>query len=102
MNPDLKEQSPRNIMDLPVCQRRVLDRIVTGAPLDEVLVMLVTLVERIQPAMRCPILRTDSSGERLEFAVAPSIPDDFKACVGPVNAIRPEKYNCSRNLRGER
>jgi PAS domain S-box-containing protein len=96
MKADSREQSPRNIMDLLDCQRRVLDRIATGAPLDEVLVMLVTLVERMEPAMRCAILRTDRSGERLEFAVAPNIPDDFKACVGPVSAIRPEKYNCSR------
>ena len=50
MKADLKEQSPRNIMDLLECQRRVLDRIATGAPLDEVLLMLVTLVERTEPA----------------------------------------------------
>jgi len=35
MKADLEEQSRRNIMDLLDCQRRVLDRIATGAPLDD-------------------------------------------------------------------
>jgi len=91
---DLKEQRQQDIIDLLDCQRRVLERIATGAPLDEVLLTLATLVERLTPEMHCAILRVDSSGKQLDFAAAPNIPEDFQACMRPLARIAPSMLNC--------
>jgi PAS domain S-box-containing protein len=77
------------------CQRRVLERIASGAPLDEVLVTLVTLVERLAPGLRCAILQADAAGKRLRFVAAPNIPEDFKLCVEPFLGIAPDALNCA-------
>jgi len=76
------------------CQRRVLERIASGAPLDEVLLTLVTLVERMAPDLRCSILQTDTTGKRLRFVAGPNIPEDFKRCVEPFLGIAPDTLNC--------
>src|SRR3954469_3195890 len=94
MDIDLKEQRQQDIIDLLDCQRRVLERIATGAPLDEVLLTLATLVERLTPEMHCAILRVDSSGKQLDFAAAPNIPEDFQACMRPLARIAPSMLNC--------
>jgi len=96
MEMNFKEQRQQDIIDLLDCQRRVLERIATGAPLNEVLLTLATLVERLTPEMRCAILRVDSSGKGLEFAAAPNLPDDFKACMQPLARIGPDMCNCGR------
>ncbi|HYL25382.1 MAG TPA: PAS domain S-box protein, partial [Burkholderiales bacterium] len=95
MNADLREPS-QQVITLLDCQRRVLERIASGAPLAEVLLTIVKLVEQLAPGLRCAILRTDASGKRLEFAAAPNIPEDFKACMAPFLGIGPDMGNCGR------
>ena len=102
MDANLKKASRRTITDLLDCQRRVLERIASGAPLSAILLTLVTLVERLAAEMRCAILLRDSSGKRLEFVAAANIPDDFKACKAPFLGIGPDMGNCGRAaFRGE-
>lgn len=96
MKAEFEEQRQQDIIDLLDCQRRVLERIATGAPLDEVLLTLATLVERLAPELRCAILRVDGSGRQLEFAAAPNIPEDFQACMRPLAGIGPTMCNCGR------
>ena len=64
-------------------QRRVLERIANGAPLREILETLVRLIEEQAHGMRCAVLLADTQGQRLSFAAAPSIPEDYKAGIDP-------------------
>ena len=75
-------------------QRRVLERIANGAPLRETLETLVRLIEEQAHGMRCAVLLADSQGQRLSFAAAPSIPEDYKAGIDPFLRIAPEMGSC--------
>ena len=76
-------------------QRRVLERIATGAPLEEVLHTLVKLIEEQAGHMRCAVLLADAAQTRLRFAAAPSLPHELKAAMGPFLAIAPDKGSCA-------
>jgi two-component system sensor histidine kinase UhpB len=75
-------------------QRRVLERIANGAPLREILETLVRLVEEQAHGMRCAVLLADTPQQRLRFAAAPSIPEDYKAGIDPFLRIAPEMGSC--------
>src|SRR5690348_17024806 len=53
-------------------QRRILDRIASGAPLAETLNTLVGLIEEQAEGMRCAVLLADSDQQSLSFVAAPS------------------------------
>jgi GAF domain-containing protein len=57
-------------------QRRVLERIASGAPLEEILETLVRLIEEQADGMLCAVLLADTGQQRLHFVTAPSIPKD--------------------------
>jgi PAS domain S-box-containing protein len=75
-------------------QRRVLERIASGAALSEILETLIRLIEDQAKGMRCAVLLVDSLEQRLTFAAAPSIPEDFKASVEPLLRIAPDAGAC--------
>src|SRR5229473_6329892 len=75
-------------------QRRVLERIANGAPLREILETLVRLIEEQAQGMRCAVLLADMQGQRLSFAAAPSIPEDYKAGIDPFLRIAPDMGSC--------
>jgi len=75
-------------------QRRVLERIANGAPLQEILETLVRLIEEQADGMRCAVLLADTQQQRLSFAAAPSIPEDYKAGIEPFLRIAPEMGSC--------
>jgi len=75
-------------------QRRVLERIANGAPLGEILETMVKLIEEQAQGMRCAVLLADARQERLSFAAAPSIPEEFKAGVAPFLGIAPAMGPC--------
>src|SRR5260370_7554540 len=70
-------------------QRRILDRIAGGAPLQETLDTLVRLIEEQAEGMRCAVLLTDSTQQSLSFVPAPSIPEDYKTCILPSLPLAP-------------
>jgi len=74
-------------------QRHVLERIGTGAPLDDVLLTLVRLIEE-QTEMRCGLLLADIAQTRLQFVAAPNLPHDYRLAVQPYLAIGPELTTC--------
>jgi len=76
------------------CQRRVLERIANGAPLAEILETLVKLIEDQAEDMRCAVLLTDSTGQRLQFVAAPNIPADYKTNIEPFLRIAPGMGSC--------
>src|SRR5260221_9965413 len=75
-------------------QRRVLERIANGTPLREILETLVRLIEEQAHGMRCAVLLADTQEQRLSFAAAPSIPEDYKAGIDPFLRIAPEMGSC--------
>jgi len=75
-------------------QRRVLERIANGAPLREILETLVRLIEEQAHGMRCSVLLADTRQQRLSFAAAPSIPEDYKVGIAPFLSIAPEMGSC--------
>jgi len=75
-------------------QRRVLERIASGAPLEEILETLVRLIEEQAGDMRCAVLLADAGQQRLRFVAAPNIPDDYKLGIEPYLLIAPEMGSC--------
>jgi len=76
------------------CQRRVLERTASGAPLPEILETLVKLIEEQIGDMRCAVLLADSAQQKLRFAAAPNIPEDYKAGIEPFLLIAPNMGSC--------
>ena len=75
-------------------QRRVLERIATGAPLEEILETLVRLIEEQAGDMRCAVLLADAGQERLRFVAAPNIPEDYRRGIEPHLAIAADMGSC--------
>src|SRR5258706_3704940 len=76
------------------CQRRILERIASGAPLAESLGTLVRLIEEQTPDMRCAVLLADADGQALRFVAAPNIPEDYKQGIEPFLRIAPDMGSC--------
>src|SRR5258706_16318158 len=75
-------------------QRRVLERIADGAPLEEILETMVRLIEEQSGDMRCAVLLADSEQQRLRFVAAPNIPEDYKLGIEPYLRIAPDMGSC--------
>lgn len=75
-------------------QCRVLERIASGAPLEEILETLVRLIEEQAGDMRCAVLLADPGQQRLRFVAAPHIPEDYKLGIEPYLGIAPEMGSC--------
>jgi PAS domain S-box-containing protein len=76
------------------CQRRILERIASGAPLAESLGTLVRLIEEQAPDMRCAVLLADAEGQTLSVVAAPNIPQDYKEGMKPFLRIAPNMGSC--------
>src|SRR4051812_8025466 len=75
-------------------ERRVLERIASGAPLQEILETLARLIEEQAVGMRCAVLLADCYQRRLRFVAAPNISDDFKIEMEAFLRIGPESGPC--------
>jgi PAS domain S-box-containing protein len=76
-------------------QARVLEMIVRGQPLPEVLGALCAIVERhAEPSVRAAILLVDASGKRLGLGAAPSLPDEYNAAIDGL-PIDPAGVTCA-------
>lgn len=62
-------------------QNRILRAIVSAAPLDDILLMLVNMTETINPDQICSILLLDENGRHVKHGVAPGLPDFFNESV---------------------
>ncbi|MCZ6783432.1 MAG: PAS domain S-box protein, partial [Proteobacteria bacterium] len=60
---------------------RVLERLAAGAPLEEVLSILVETAEAVEPDMLCSILLLDDEKKHLRHCAAPSLPDFYNEAV---------------------
>src|ERR1700730_1389138 len=75
-------------------QRRVLERIACGAPLEGILETLVRLIEEQADGMLCAVLLAETGQQRLHFVAAPSIPKDYKLGIAPYLLIAPDVTSC--------
>lgn len=75
-------------------QRRVLERIASGAPLEETMETLVGLIEEQAGDLRCAVLLADAGQQQLRFVAAPNIPDDYKQGIAPYLRIAPNMGSC--------
>lgn len=74
-------------------RNRVLELLMTGAPLKEVLETLLDGLEQQRPGALCSLMLLDASGQRFTQVFAPSLPDFFRgALIGQV--IGPGKGSC--------
>ncbi|MCH7831540.1 MAG: PAS-domain containing protein [Proteobacteria bacterium] len=62
-------------------RNKVLERLATEGSLEDVLTVLVTTAEEINPDMLCSVLLLDDDGECLRHGAAPSLPDDYNQAV---------------------
>jgi PAS domain S-box-containing protein len=75
-------------------QRRVLERIASGAPLQETLETLVRLIEEQAEGIRCAVLLTGPDQKSLRFVAARSVPEDYKVGIEPYLRIGPNMGAC--------
>ena len=75
-------------------QRRVLEQVAIGAPLDLILQTLVRLVEEQSGDMRCAVLLADAAQTQLRFVAAPNIPKDYQLGMQPYLRIAPDMGSC--------
>jgi PAS domain S-box-containing protein len=75
-------------------QRRVVERIACGAPLEEILETLVRLIEEQADGMLCAVLLVEAGQQRLRFVAAPNIPEDYKLGIAPYLLIAPDVTSC--------
>jgi PAS domain S-box-containing protein len=64
-------------------QRRVLERIASGAPLEDVLLTLVHLIEAQAADMRCTVLLADTAQTRLRFVATSRYLEDLRPAMEP-------------------
>jgi PAS domain S-box-containing protein len=82
-------------------QNRILERMTTGAPLDEILVELLRLAEGRSPGMLGSVLLLGKDGRRILRGIAPSLPGPFVSAFNGF-PIGPKSGSCGTAMhRGE-
>ncbi|MGC9456071.1 MAG: diguanylate cyclase [Halothiobacillaceae bacterium] len=74
-------------------QNRILESMVKGAALEDVLAQIVLSVEAEDPGSRCSILLLDETGQRLTLGAAPNLPEFYNQAVEGL-AIGPAAGSC--------
>src|SRR3990172_642299 len=74
-------------------EKRVLEMVAQGAPLQEILEALTRNVEEQASEMLCSILLLDQAGTNLRLGAAPSLPDAYNEAVDGI-AIGPKVGSC--------
>jgi two-component system, cell cycle sensor histidine kinase and response regulator CckA len=76
---DITQRKRADLREL--AQRRILEQIANGAPLEELLAHIVRFVEQQLPGALCSVLLADETGVRLRHGAAPSLPDEYNRAV---------------------
>ena len=72
---------------------KVLERLASGAALNEVFTILIRTVEEVQPGLCCSILLLDQESQRLYLGAAPSMPASYNDAIDGM-AIGPGVGSC--------
>src|SRR2546423_11770236 len=65
-------------------QGRILEMIVTSAPLSDILTKIVLLMEAQSDGLRCSILLLSNDGKHVHHGAAPNLPDAYVKAVDGV------------------
>ncbi|MCZ6860308.1 MAG: PAS domain-containing protein, partial [Alphaproteobacteria bacterium] len=76
-----KNRERKSIQMMPKDRNQVLERLAAGAPLEEVLSILVATTEEVRPEMLCSVLLLDKETKRLRHGAAPSLPDFYNDAI---------------------
>lgn len=60
---------------------KILNMLLAGAPLSDILAALVRLIEQQQPGTRSSVLLLSSDGQHLQFCIAPSLPARYNHAI---------------------
>ena len=74
-------------------QRHVLERIAQGAPLPEVLALIVGLVEGREDDLVCSVLLLDEASQTVRHGAAPRLPDEYNRAIDGLR-IGPTAGSC--------
>ncbi len=74
-------------------QERIKEMIAADAPLSEILLNLVLMIEGQSPEMICSILRISEDGNHVRHAVAPSLPESYVKVIDG-SPIGPKHGSC--------
>ena len=74
-------------------QKRILEMIATGQPLEATLTALVRFVEEQSPGLLCSVLLVDATGHHLRHGAAPSLPAGYVAAIDGA-PIGPSSGSC--------
>lgn len=70
--------------ELILSQNRVLERIASGASLDEVLLLLVNYAEEMKPGLLCTVMLLDREQKRLFYGACPSLPKLYSKAINGI------------------
>lgn len=76
-------------------QKRVLEMVATGRPLQETLTSLMLLIEELDPAIRSNILLVSEDGAHLRRCSGPHIPERFHCAIDGSSIFPPYVGTCS-------
>lgn len=76
-------------------QKRILEMVATGRPLQETLTSLMLLIEELEPAIRSNILLVSADGSHLRRCSGPHIPEKFHCAVDGSSIFPPYVGTCS-------
>ena len=71
----------KNAKDLQEARGKVLERLATGASLEEVLTVLIKVAEQLRPGLLGSVLLLDEQDGCLKHGIAPSLPDFYNEAV---------------------
>jgi len=74
-------------------ERRVLQALAAGAPLESALEQICRLVEEQYPSAVCSVLLLDADGQRLRYGAAPGLPEAFRRAADAI-PVGPRAGSC--------
>ena len=95
-----KQQQRRQSEALLAGQNRVLEALVKGASLDEVLATVIRVIEAISAGVIGSILVCEPGQQRFGMAIAPSLPADYAALLETATTAPPFFGPCSMAVHG--
>ena len=88
---DITERKERELRTLN--ERAFFERLTTGASLHEMLKVIAEGSELLTPGMMCSILLLDESGQHVQTAAAPSLPESYCRAINGLT-IGPQSGSC--------
>ena len=80
------------------CQKQVLEAVATAAPLDQVLAMVCTVIERQDESLLASVLILERGGRRIRIGAGPSLPPEYLQALDGASIDPPYLGPCGMAL----